>query len=624
MGTESTVVLRAILRDELTAALKSIQNDLVDTGKKGSEAGDSITSSWTNMASGFYMAQTAISKAYTGIKAITEAAAEYDSIRMRLRAVEGSSIISEKDFKMIQETAKMPGLGFGEAANAFSGLRSLRVAGSEAANIIKGIAEANAAMGGGAEAFGRVMYQVQQSVGVGKLMGEDLRAIKEAIPNIGALMQDAYGTADAEAINKRLQESGKSVKDFWAEMANMAHGLPPAGETITNNLDNIGDAWKRVKANFGDTIPIKQATSALGSLLEKVAEYQEGVKDANKVRDLAASKLGLSRAPTQIWTMTHQKEWSSALAQARAQLLVEEYNAEQADKTKQAGEAKKAEDLRQRQLADAKIDAARKEAKRVAEEIHKAEVDADKYVTRTGANEVTLREGVGFGEEESRRASQRDREAAERADKKAMEERARERERIKKEIQRVDLEIAREEENLEKTQTKIVKAELHQRLEEQREYYRNWRELATTSIDSVAQTLIFGEGSLTKKMEAIMQRAESSLLSSGIAMLVNSGMAYMTGGASLAAGPVGFNILSGLAEMFGGRAGGGDAIGPRLVGEKRAEVFTPLVPGTIHNTTHNYGGITVVLPNVRNAQDLARDLPRATRSAASNRRQTSV
>lgn len=406
----------------------------------------------------------------------------------------------------------------------------------------------------------------------------------------------------------------------------MAHGLPPAGETITNNLDNIGDAWKRVKANFGDTIPIKQATSALAGLLESFAEFQEKANAEAKIRESAANIAGIGGLGPHarwLWEFAHKDEWQSALAQARAQLLVEEYNAEQADKTKQAGEAKKAEDLRPRQLADAKIDAARKEAKRVAEEIHKAEVDAQKY-TDVYAGEVFLKEGVGFGDEESLRAAQRDREAAERADKKAMEERARERERIKKEIQRVDLEIAREEENLEKTQTKIVKAELHQRLEEQREYYRNWRELATTSIDSVAQTLIFGEGSLTKKMEAIMQRAESNLLSSGIAMLVNSGMAYMTGGASLAAGPVGFNILSGLADMFGGRAGGGDAIGPRLVGENRPEVFTPLVPGTIHNTTHNYGGITVVLPNVRNAQDLARDLPRATRSAASNRRQTSV
>ena len=619
MGTESTVVLRAILRDELTAALRNIQNDLVDTGKKGSEAGDSITSSWTNMASGFYMAQTALSKAYTGIKAITEAAAEYDSIRMRLKAVEGSSIISEKDFKMIQEMAKLPGLGFGEAANAFSGLRSLRVAGTEAANIIKGLAEANAAMGGGAEAFGRVMYQVQQSVGVGKLMGEDLRAIKEAIPNIGALMQDAYGTADAEAINKRLQESGKSVKDFWTEMANMAHGLPPAGETITNNLDNIGDSLKKIKAELVDTDSIKTATHAIGASLDWLGDH---IKSFEAVASGATALFsgnagGVIAALAQLTKDKELEETSQSMGAAS----FAQWQKGLADKEKEKANLATEE---KRKANDERIKAAQKEAKRVAEEIHKAEVDADKYVTRNGANEVTLREGVGFGEEESRRGAQRNREAAERADKKAMEERARERERIKKEIQRVDLEIAREEENLEKTQTKIVKAELHQRLEEQREYYRNWRELATTSIDSVAQTLIFGEGSLTKKMEAIMQRAESSLLSSGIAMLVNSGMAYMTGGASLAAGPVGFNILSGLAEMFGGRAGGGDAIGPRLVGEKRAEVFTPLVPGTIHNTTHNYGGITVVLPNVRSAQDLARDLPRATRSAASNRRQTSV
>ena len=64
----------------------------------------------------------------------------------------------------------------------------------------------------------------------------------------------------------------------------------------------------------------------------------------------------------------------------------------------------------------------------------------------------------------------------------------------------------------------------------------------------------------------------------------------------------------------------------QVVGEDRAEVFRPTVPGTIYNNTQSTsysGGITVILPNARSADDIARDLPRATRSASSNRRQTS-
>ena len=209
-------------------------------------------------------------KIASGTMAVVEAARRYDSLQVRLKGIEGGATQASIAFAKLQELSKLPGLGFEQAADAYAGLRSLKQNGPEAVAIIEAFARANASMGGGAENFGRAMRQIQQIIGKGKLMSEDVNTIAESIPNFRALMLDAFGTTSSEAINAKY-----SMDEFLKGIQEASKKLPAPAETITNNLDNLDDAWVRLKASFANTDGIKSATRALADMVEQMAIAME-------------------------------------------------------------------------------------------------------------------------------------------------------------------------------------------------------------------------------------------------------------------------------------------------------------------------------------------------------------
>lgn len=219
----------------------------------------------------------ALSMAARGGMAIVDAAAKYDSLQMRLKGIEGGAKGASLAFEKLQALSKLSGLGFEQAADAYAGLRSLKQDGPEAIAIIEGIARANATMGGGAEEFGRAMRQIQQIIGKGKLMAEDVGAIAESIPNFRAMLLEAFGTTDAAAINAKY-----SMDEFLAGIVRASKTLPEPSETIANNLDNLNDAWTRLKASFADSDAIKSATASLAKMLETLAKANEETNRAEK------------------------------------------------------------------------------------------------------------------------------------------------------------------------------------------------------------------------------------------------------------------------------------------------------------------------------------------------------
>lgn len=258
------------------AEIKALQEELNPSKVQ------TFSQTWQELASKYYLVSQAAQSAGRVVMSLVEAASKYELLQARLTSVEGSSALGMRDFKEVQELAKKPGLGFEEAASTFATLRGMKVTAAEAKTLINGIAQANASAAGTAEQFGRVMYQIQQSVSLGRLMAEDLRPIVQQIPTLGAAINNTFGTTDAEALNKRLKESGKSVRDFWLEVAGLGKNLPAASDTIQNNLDNMGDGWVRLKAAMTNNDAIKGATAAMANLLVKIAEFLEADKEVER------------------------------------------------------------------------------------------------------------------------------------------------------------------------------------------------------------------------------------------------------------------------------------------------------------------------------------------------------
>lgn len=257
----------------------------------------------TDIAAGYYAISGALSSISGAAMGVLDATARFDSLTVRLNVMEGSAQAGARAMEKLHELAKRPGLGLEEAASSYAGLRALKQDGPDALRIIEAIAKANASMGGGAEEFGRAMRQIQQMLGKGKLLAEDINVISESIPNFRALLLEAFGTVDTKVLNTNytIEQLLKGIEKASAKI-----GKP--GDTIRNNLDNISDSWDRMSAALGKGIALDRAVGGLEKLLSLLVPVAEGIGKVTSWAGGNASEMmnvawggGRKPADTPLW-----------------------------------------------------------------------------------------------------------------------------------------------------------------------------------------------------------------------------------------------------------------------------------------------------------------------------------
>ena len=191
-------------------------------------------------------------------------AAKWEAMDMGLRNMEGSARGAANATEKLYEIAKAPGIELATATKAYLQLRSLHMAGSDAERTIKAISNTIARGGGGSVEFERVLRQLTQMLSKGKVLEQDLRIMKEAMPELASLMQKAFGETTAEGIRK----SGVNAKQFVETMLTEMEKLPKAQQTLTSEIENTQVAWSRLKAAFVDTEWTKKFLSDITKMLE--------------------------------------------------------------------------------------------------------------------------------------------------------------------------------------------------------------------------------------------------------------------------------------------------------------------------------------------------------------------
>lgn len=211
---------------------------------------------------------------------LVEATTMYDKLNTRLVALDGNVIVTSHNLAKLQALARQPGIGLEQASKGYIALRALNETGTESIRVLSGIARANAVMGGTQVEFGRAMVQIQQMIGKGKVMGEDIRTLSNSIPNFRGLMLSAFGSVDTKIINSKY-----TVDQFLEGIVGAAERLKTPSNTIANDLDNIGDGWVRLKANILDTQFLKTATGLLDKVLQKYNDTEDRIKAENSFND---------------------------------------------------------------------------------------------------------------------------------------------------------------------------------------------------------------------------------------------------------------------------------------------------------------------------------------------------
>lgn len=201
------------------------------------------------------------------------AAAQFERLKLALDSVTGSSAETARQLVRLKAIGELPGISFEEAVRGSLRLQSVGLSAKEAEEALKQFSNEVARTGGGAEEFARALEQIQQMLGKGKLMGDDLRALANSLPTVRKLLQETFGSADPEVLEKAGISAREALSKLVAKMSESARVSAGLGDA----LDNAGAAMKQAAADAGLQLApyITKAANAISGLTEAFSNLND-------------------------------------------------------------------------------------------------------------------------------------------------------------------------------------------------------------------------------------------------------------------------------------------------------------------------------------------------------------
>lgn len=193
-------------------------------------------------------------------------AAKWESMTLALENMEGGAANAAVAISHLYEIAKAPGLSLETAQHAYLKLRAVGIVGADAERVIKDFSNTVARGGGGSTQFGRVLEQFTQMRAENRVLQQDLKFMKNSMPELASLMEKAFGTTTAEGIRKL----GLNARQFTDGILKEMEKLPKAQQTLTSEIENTATAWSRLKAAMVDTDLVKSKLKSLTGVLESL------------------------------------------------------------------------------------------------------------------------------------------------------------------------------------------------------------------------------------------------------------------------------------------------------------------------------------------------------------------
>ena len=182
-----------------------------------------------------------------GLNSFIQAAVKMDSLQRGLLAVSKNALEAKNQMVVLQEVARLPGLGFQEAIQGGIRLQAAGFSAKEASESLMAFGNAVATVGGGVPELDRIVLQLSQMSAAGKVIMQDLRPIIQTAPVVGKAMFQAFGTITPEDINAL----GISSKEFIKTLVEELNKLPRITSGPRNAIENMNDALFRMRAFVG-------------------------------------------------------------------------------------------------------------------------------------------------------------------------------------------------------------------------------------------------------------------------------------------------------------------------------------------------------------------------------------
>jgi len=133
-----------------------------------------------------------------------QSAVQLDKMKKSLVGIMGSSKLANKEFDELRKLAKDPGFTLQAAIQGSVRLQALGYNAAKAREQMKILGNAIALIGGSGQDLNGVILAISQIIGKGKVQAEEINQIAERLPQVRKAMQEAFGTADTEVLQKSV------------------------------------------------------------------------------------------------------------------------------------------------------------------------------------------------------------------------------------------------------------------------------------------------------------------------------------------------------------------------------------------------------------------------------------
>lgn len=182
--------------------------------------------------------------------AAISSAADIEKLTNAMTSTMGSAEAAAKEIELLREAAKAPGLGFEQAIKGSVRLQAVGLSAEDSRRALSAFGNALALAGGSASDLDGIALALGQIAAKGKVSAEEINQLAERTPQIRMAMQDAFGTADTE----QLQKMGITAEKFISEIITSFEKLPPATAGLSESLTNFNSSVKIAFATLGQSI----------------------------------------------------------------------------------------------------------------------------------------------------------------------------------------------------------------------------------------------------------------------------------------------------------------------------------------------------------------------------------
>ena len=273
-----------LLYEGFDRSLQQVESKLRRSGQRMSQLGNDLT--------------IAVSAPLLALgSAAIKQAANLESLENALASQMGSAEAARKELELLRQEALKPGLGFEQAVKGSVQLQAVGFSAEMARKTLSAFGNALAVAGKGKAELDGVALALTQISAKGKVSAEEINQIAERLPQIRMAMKAAFGTADTEA----LQKMGINSKQFIEGIVKQLEKIPPASNSLKNNLENAGDAINQFLASIGKEINkafnLSEKSQQLSAFLQGAAQSFAALDDSTKRTIINFGLFALAAGP---------------------------------------------------------------------------------------------------------------------------------------------------------------------------------------------------------------------------------------------------------------------------------------------------------------------------------------